>query len=492
MLTHLVNRLERSRVRARNLLLLQGALWSALAAGSSYLALRLVGLWRPLPLPAWVWATLIFAGALIGSSTWALLRTPGLLELARRADRTFGLRERSSTALELALVPGGSEGELATALLADAERHALVIEPQCLVLIRFPRVGWWLAALAAGLGGFQFVVPLVISESLPGPPSASEEIAVPLSPEERGETVADLLRTATLLGGEAEQRKDPYLQALAQAFDDLSRRVASGALDRATTERELDRLLNHVERAYEGESAPFGRAASAPGMPDTESPADPLAEAQGSPAAVAAPLKERPPEEPRSSESSALDTTAGLNDLLDELEQVGTNLQRATKERETNKGRITAVDYAEFGPYITPESLERLKRQREEREAQQARAGQPIGAAQEANKGAGDLAGEGVQPLAGGEERTALEASKIRREQVSLPDSRTEAGEHVQLERPPDTRLSDVADSQRPSGEAWRASREAEVRRDQLGPRERAVVSRYFNRGGPGSPTRSP
>lgn len=484
-MTHLLKRLERSRARARSLLLLRSALWSALVACGSYLVLHLVALlwpflWRLLP--AWGWAVLIFAAALTISSVWALLRTPGLLELARRADRDFGLQERVSTALELARAPAsaGAEGEMAAALLADAARHAPAIEPQRLVPLRFPRVGWWLVGLASVLVALDVVGP----QLFPGSPIESE-VASPLNAAERSAAVADLRRTADLLGGEAEERKDPYLGALAQAFDDLGQRVASGALDRAATERELGRLLDHVERAYEGELSPFGRAASEPKSPEAGVPTPPpgtAAQAQGSPAA-------REPSSPRSAESGTDSSTerdpSSLSDLLGELGRVEASLQRAGSKREANAGRITAVDYAEFGPYITPESLERLKREREEREAQQARAGQPVGAAQEADRGPGDLAGEGVQPLAGESAvPEALGTAATRREQVRLPDSPARAGERVRLERAPDVQFSEVAKGERPSGAAWRARREAEVRREQLGPRERTLASCYFSRDG--------
>lgn len=463
-------------------MLLRGALWSALAAGGSYLVLYLVALWRPLPLPTWVWAALIFAAALTVSSVWALLRTPSLLELARRADRSFGLQERVSTALELARAPSftGAEGEMAVALLADAARHAPAIEPQRLVPLRFPRVGWWLVGLASGLVVLEVVGP----QLFPGSQIESERVASRLNAVERRAAVADIRRTANLLGGEAEERKDPYLGALAQAFDDLGRRVASGALDRAATERELDRLLGHVARAYEGEPSPFGTAsAQAAGIPAP--PPGAAAQAQGSPAAGKEPSA--PPSAERGTDSSTEGDTTSLGDLLGELGQVEANLQRASSEREANEGRITAVDYAEFGPYITPESLERLKREREEREAQQARAGQPVGAAEEANRGPGDLAGEGVQPLAGEDAAPEALTTATRREQVRLPDGRAGAGERVRLERAPDAQFSEVAEGERPSGTAWRARREAELRREQLGPRERALASRYFSRGGSGT-----
>lgn len=473
----LAGRLRQAQNRTRLMLLLQAILWSALAAGSIYVVLSLVESLQPtLMFPVEVWTALMFTIAFLISASVALMQTPGLPELARRADRQFALQERISTALECTrtLAYEDARGKVTSALLEDAARHASAIDPRSLARIRFPRVGW-LVIIFAALGVFIHFGVLQRSSTQP---SVNAEMVTPLSAEEQSRTIANLRRAVELLGGEAEQRKDPYLQALAQSFDDLSRRVETGALSRAETQHELDRLLEHVGRAYEGEASPLSGTLAA-----RQTSSNDASQTQSNVSPETQNLQAGEEDSRGGSQRPGVDTSANLENLLDELAQVEAKLQQVKADREANSGRLTTVDYQEFGPYITSEALERLKREREMREEQQARAGRPIGAAQEANKGPGDLAGEGLQPLAGEGASTVFEDNKSPLEQVLLPDRQAPSGERIQLELPPETHLSAVPDGQRPSGVAWGVGQETEVRRDQLGPRDRVIASRYFYKG---------
>lgn len=482
-LTPLRRRLERSRARARGLLLLRGTLWSAVVASSTYLGLRLVTVWWPVSWTASAWATLVFVAAFTIGVLWALRRTPSLLELAQRADRRFALRERTSTALELARSQPskGAQGELATALLEDATRHAARIEPRQLVPFIFPREGWVVVALTAVVITVQFGVP----QASLGGPGADPAVAEGLSEAERVETVADLRRAAQLLDSEAEERNDPYLQALARAFDTLGRRVEANELDRNLTQLELERLMAHVARAY-GSELGQDEAGGEPGLPGaalgTPSTPSPDASLQEQVSREAAPTGGEASQWTSEPEGSA----AALDELVRSLEGLEAQRQEAKARREVRDGQAAVCAYG----CIDPEVRERLEREWETREALRAEAaGRPVGAAQEAGRGAGDLAGEGVQPLAGEGETPDFLETETQADEVLLPDNDAGQGEHVRLELPPETRLSEVADSPRSPGEVWRARQVAVLRRESLSPRDRAVASHYFAPGDAAPPT---
>ena len=92
-----------------------------------------------------------FSCALAVVCLTAFLRTPDLPWFARAADRRFGLRERLSTALEVAAArsPNVAHGPIHRALLADAEKNAGSIDTRTLVSLRLPRATWGVPALLA-------------------------------------------------------------------------------------------------------------------------------------------------------------------------------------------------------------------------------------------------------------------------------------------------------------------------------------------------------
>jgi hypothetical protein len=77
---------------------------------------------------------------------------------------------------------------------------------------------------------------------------------------------------------------------------------------------------------------------------------------------------------------------------------------------------------------------------------------------------------------------TDFEASVAPTEEMLLPENEGASGERIQLELPLPTQLTEVTDRQEASDEEWQAGQETELRRDFIGPQDRAVVSRYFNR----------
>ena len=61
-----------------------------------------------------------------------------------------------------------------------------------------------------------------------------------------------------------------------------------------------------------------------------------------------------------------------------------------------------------------------------------------------------------------------------------LPGGEVQADEQVQMDLTPEADFTEVADADLEGTNAWEAGEEAELRRDLLTPRDRAIVSRYF------------
>src|SRR5947208_2127983 len=82
----------------------------------------------------------VFAGTLGLTALVAYLRAPGLATHARTADHIFGLKERLSTALEVASAGplGTPQDPVRSALLTDAEQHARSIDVRALVPLGLP------------------------------------------------------------------------------------------------------------------------------------------------------------------------------------------------------------------------------------------------------------------------------------------------------------------------------------------------------------------
>jgi hypothetical protein len=466
MLAPLLERLLRSRSRARIGLALRLTARAAVAVGVVQLGLVLTErIWDPpwFPSPTWLLLALLVWLAL--DVPRAVRRAPGVLELARAADRRFGLNERVSTAIELSssVVPGGAHDELVAAQLADAARHARRIEPRTLVPIPFPRSAWAFLAVVVLLAGAQF---LPATRSTASAAAESQQLA----PEVREEIVHDLKRAAELLDLDAERNRDPYVRALAQAFEDLARRAEAGLVDDVELQQETAQLTEHAERIY-GEGVAAARDNREPAPGGSEGGAEVRDEEPGA---------EVPPGEAaahRASETRA-DGSRRLSELVGDLEAVEARWQ----ERRGGQRQLTRAEVAEFGPYVDAamvEVLRELQRQRQEARQEQ-RAGQPAGAAQEANEGPGDAAGVGEQPL-GSEEGDELPQVEGRTEDLLLPGEGREGGDRIRTELPPEARLAEVADEVRAAG-SWEPGREAELRRDLLAPHHRTIVSRYFDR----------
>jgi len=145
--------LERAARRRRWARALRG-LWLGLLSGSAIWLVALgVYKLRPIPASSLLWAGVAalicpLVGLLIGG--W---RKSALSETARWVDVKQNLKERLSTALEVAAQPNGSTWE--QLVLTDAAAHLKEIDPRRLVRFTLPKAARWallILVLAAGLG----------------------------------------------------------------------------------------------------------------------------------------------------------------------------------------------------------------------------------------------------------------------------------------------------------------------------------------------------
>ena len=128
-------------------------LWIGLLVGAVVTVL-LDGAYHLLPLPFWTLAVVavapfpfLLAGLILGG--W---RSLGMAEAARWVDCREHLKERLSTALEVAAEPkAGSWRDL---VVADAAEHVRQLDPRRIVPLSLPRkiTRWALVVLALGVG----------------------------------------------------------------------------------------------------------------------------------------------------------------------------------------------------------------------------------------------------------------------------------------------------------------------------------------------------
>ena len=110
---------------------LRGAFWAALPAVAVVALKGSIG-----PRAVGIAVALVVAGALAGA-VWGLVKRTGQADVARLADRAFGLEDRVATALEWAERPDRTP--LVDALVADATERVSALSPRTIVRRILPR-----------------------------------------------------------------------------------------------------------------------------------------------------------------------------------------------------------------------------------------------------------------------------------------------------------------------------------------------------------------
>jgi hypothetical protein len=498
--------LLRAQSRWRLRAMLHGAVWSMILGFVLFCALGATTLllegeaarWLPRLLVAHslldqiATSAIAFVCALVVAVLATFLLAPDLPALARTADHRFALKERLSTALEVATArpSDAAQDPVRAALLADAEQSASSIDMRALVSLRLPRAVWGVPALLLTALLLHTVPPDTFGRATPGASAtrnASDNGA--LSGDQAADTAANLRRIAEVLDQDGAQRSDPYLRTIARALERLSAEVGRAAIDRPQLARELGQLLAHAQQAYAQSGRPADQ--SAPPQHPTDLLRSALDEITGGRQADAAPARDPAapkataadrnppgrPSRPQDRRASGTPTPA---------EQIAAAVRRLTGED------IPWLFIDEDGAEVDPRSqLERLMAEEERR----ARSAQPAGAAANAGRGEGDQAGDGVQPLGRGPGAKTTDPAAT--EQMLLPDPQGREGSRIRIEIPPNAVLSDVAEATSIANGGWRRVQEQSVERPTLEAEGRRIVGRYFKRsaGGrsdPGTPGPSP
>ncbi len=202
-------------------------LWQGVFVGSLVWLVALgVDKLFPIPTAALLWAGLALpAGAVVGA-VLAAWRSPCLAETARWLDRRVQLKERLSTALELAeSSPPGAWRQL---VLADAASHAKQVDEHRLLPFTLPRSSrWTLLAVALGVGlGF---IPEYRTKAHVQKQADAAVI------HDTGRMLAELARRSV-------EAHKPVLAPTEQALDrvkDLGERLALAKLTRSEALRDL-------------------------------------------------------------------------------------------------------------------------------------------------------------------------------------------------------------------------------------------------------------
>ncbi len=221
--------------RRRSARALRG-LWQGLLVGAMLCAL-LVGAYRVFPLPLWTLpaAALIplpcmAIGAVLGG--W---RTMKLSHAARWVDGQQQLKERLSTALELASQENA--GMWRDLIIADAAAHATQVDSRKLVPFHLPRAARWalaLLTLAAGLG----FVPEYRSKAYLSQQADKQNI------KDVGRQLADLTRR------NLETRRpalEPAQKAV-EAVADVGDKLAKSTLTRSEALKDLSNAAERLKQ----------------------------------------------------------------------------------------------------------------------------------------------------------------------------------------------------------------------------------------------------
>jgi hypothetical protein len=369
------------------------------------------------------------------------------------------------------------------ALLAQAERHAGAIDPHSLIAVGLPRAAWAVPVLVGAAVFFQIMpYDALGSASAPGSISDADRSRSSLTDQQRADTASNLRRIAQRIGKDADERSDPYLRTIARTLDRLSSRVQQAAEDRQILAGELERLLQHAQRAYGRGSAEGGGERT--GLPPD--PADTLktvldalnGNRQTETAAMPPPDREAPA--PKANPDTRNQATPGPSERKTPASR--TLAEALIAARKLPGGNVPWLFLDENGEEADPRVQIEWLLAEEERRARGTP--QPAGAAADAGKGEGDRAGDGSRPL--GRSDFAALPDGAGGGDMRLPDQPANEGRRIRIEVAPETARSEVAPPSEAAGE-WRRRDEEPVERPQLDPGDREVVGRYFKRGAGGS-----
>jgi hypothetical protein len=477
------------RMRTRIRSVLRCAVFSLVVALALLCGLEIAGLYVDMAAPAaslallsehplsyLAFSAVAFACAFALATLLAFLRTPDPAVLARIADRVLGLQERLSTALEVdqSVPPDTALGPVPSALLADAERHAAIIDPRQIVGLHLPRAVWAVPGLVAAAVLIQLVPPDALAVSRRSIAGAERDQAG-FTGQQGAEAAANLRRIAELLGKDAQERSDPYLRTIGQTLQRLSAEAERPSVDRHALAGALEQLLAHARRAY----------GPATGAAREQAPRDVVQQLQ---AALDDITGNR---QARTATPREADGREGAGNVATvERDQTGRPAQPserkivsvATPPQTPVPGRQPTLDdlLKDLDDYDPVDPRVEKERAFADQQRRARAASQSAGAAKDAGQGDGDRAGDGTRPLGNGAAAAATELAPGV--EMLLPDQRTANGGRIRIELPPETVQSGVAPPTAGAGGEWQRAREQAIARPMPGSEDRKVIGRYFLR----------
>lgn len=325
--------LEQAARRRRWAHALRG-LWYGLLVGA-VLSLLLIGAWHILPLPLWtrgVAAVVPVVCALVGAIVGGW-RRPALTEVARWVDLRQHLKERLSTALEVA--KGPDAGTWRDLVVTDAAAHIKGVDLRRLVPFHLPKATRWVVvvlALGAGLG----FVPEYRSKSYLQKKAEEQNI------RDVGKQLAELTRRNL-------ERRPPVLEPTQKALEsvaELGDRLTTKAMTRSEALRDLasvaEKLKDDIkEMGKDPALKKLEQASRAPSGNDSQ---------------TAAGLQKQ-----MESLQKQMGTPVGSPEMLDKLKKELEKLQEAAKGMADQNSPATEADRQKLS-----ESLSALSKQMQE------------------------------------------------------------------------------------------------------------------------------
>ena len=419
--------------------------------------------------------TTALAVSAVGAA-WAVRGRPTVGDLARAADRTFALRERVSTALQLVDRQRAKPNAIGIALLQDAEIRSNSVDPRTLSAYRVLRIFVVIAASAA------IVAVALLVQSAITRDKATASLPLQLTQDEQIQVGDDLRRLAVILEQDGSERSDPFLLALAREVNQLGAELEAGnVIDREAVALQLDRLAGFTALAYQTEGIGAGAsedlAKLLEAMAEDLRPPPAARSASGEPK-VPPPASERQNARPEGQAAGAEQAGPDVEDLL----------ARAEAERVLEESPLfarqpgEAADAQVAGDYNAAAAEQEARRQANLRVNQDedlvvGDGAQLAGPAADANAGESRLAGKGVEALEGEPGAVADPFDVAGR--MLLIDELDGEGRRIRVEIPPGAMDIQIAPGEFVVGD-WRRQAESGVTRWPFALTDRAAVARYF------------
>lgn len=412
---------------------------------STTLPSRFHGLEAILPWAPWL------AGAVAALLFWLALPPLTWKLVAATSDRSYGLKELLSTAVDV----DPTASPVALALVRQAQAQASLLNPDRIVSLR-PRTP--LLALMVAAASCALAMAIVIE---PGAPTVLTNTSIPSA--EETVTAENVLRLADAVAQDALLRRDTYLEAVADALRDLvpsNTSPASQPQDGVTISA-LEPVLEHLISAYGSDLTVEDLAAR---LLDTTSAMTTSGEAL-------ADLQASTPPQGMETGPQGVEPTAQA-DRLDRL------LESAMAEPIASEDAIAGGRFVMRGYEIIFLDGEAPRNVSQTTDTQPSQVGpaEIIGASEDSGVGDSQLAGAGTQDLFGGVEASPDLAPSI--DPITVAGHERDEGRRIEVDLPPRPGWQEGLTSFQLG--AWARSLEYPVHAEAVDPWYRAATGRYF------------